>query len=110
MHLYGIVAAIEELRYMEQYFPSAIDAAKYSVAHVIIELVDNVLQGGASNCRYFYSLQKNLKVYFFSILKNRNVKLSRKIRCVAIELGYYPTKILWKSIDILHESMKINQI
>lgn len=107
-HLYGIAVAKEELRYMEKHFPNAVDAAKYSVVHMIIGLVDNVFYETNNSLIYFYYLRNELKVYLLPVLRNRNVKMSRKVRCVAIMLGYYPTRILWKLIDLSHKLKKRN--
>lgn len=106
-HLYGIQIAIEELKYMEQHFPNAVEAAKYSVVHMIMGLVDNVFDVPQNNHTDFYYLRNELGPFFLSALLNKNVKKSKKLRCVAVMLGYYPARILWKLIDWSHGLKKI---
>lgn len=101
-HLYGILAAKEELKYIEQNFPNAINAARYSLAHIIIGLVDILLRGTEKNRSMFYYLRNELKPYIFFVVNDKNVKMTRKVRCIAIMLGYSSTKTLWKFIDLLN--------
>lgn len=95
----GLKAAKNELEYMEKNFKEVVVAAKYRCCLKVIEYIPRLLNGTKQDKMYFSRLQKELKPFINTVLRDKNASLGFKIRCAAIMSGYIPTFLLWKTID-----------
>lgn len=94
----GMRAVKEELKFMEEKHPAVVQAATYRCCFKVVEYIPRILKKNDQNLKYFKWLQKELKPFMFATLKDRNVSISFKIRCITICAGYTPTRFLWKLV------------
>ena len=95
----GMQAAKEELAFMEKNYPSVVPAAMFRCCLKVIEYIPRILKYNEKNVEYFKWLQKELRPFLPEVLKDNNVSVHFKIQCIAVCVGYAPTRALWKAID-----------
>lgn len=97
----GIIAVRQQLKYVEKKYPKAIPAAKYRYTAKMVELTD-LLFSTSGNKYIFKKLRRISKKYAADVLRDKNAKLSMKIRIIGMQLGYYPARIVF----LLHKMLK----
>lgn len=95
----GMRAANEELEFMKFNYPAVVQAATFRCCLKIIEYIPRLLDKSKQSQKYFKYLQEELKPFLLEILKDRNVSVQFKIRCISVCLGYMPARILWRTVD-----------
>lgn len=86
----GLEFVKEQLKYIEKNYPEAKDAAIYKCAARIQNYMFMLLDGSDLSKEAYWMLRNELRNYLPSVLKDKNVKKSFKIRCLAMMLGYVP--------------------
>lgn len=100
-HLYAITAAGNQLRYIEKHFPDAVPAAKARYMSKPAELFAIAMK---SKDRYkYYKLLRSKLRFVGTCIKDKNVKKSMKLRCIAMKTGYLPSLAVFKAHDKLKE-------
>ena len=96
----AIEATKQQIAYLEEKMPSALPSAKARHEVKIVELTGIAVRSADSKaaCR---RLKKESK-YLGEVLRDKNVRLSQKIRMICIRAGYMPTKCIFG----LHEAAK----
>lgn len=94
-HLYGVVAAKEQIDYMRQYYPEALPAANARCAMKILDLSYRLIMG-KMDADLFQRLRRELKPILPALLKDKKAGISLKIRSVALSMGYLPYLLLSK--------------
>lgn len=97
----GVRAAKEELEFMKKKYPSVVQAANFRCCLKVIEYIPRLLNKTKHNIEYFRWLQKEIRPFLFVTLSDTNVSIAFKVRCITICMGYAPTRLLWKLIDII---------
>lgn len=90
----AIKAAKEQLQFISQNYPEARDAAIYRLAFRAMEFIPRIID--ESNMRMFAYLQKTVKPYLWTLLRDKNVGNGAKIKIVLLCIGYGPTKFYWE--------------
>lgn len=98
--LYGLCAASEQIEYVTKKYPQALSSAKARYTAKVIELIGIAIKS-KNNYKSYKLLKKELK-YVSSFLSNTNVRISQKIRCIGVVLGYIPSIVIFS----LHERAK----
>lgn len=89
----------EMLSFVRMKYPTAEKAARYRYANCVCIITDILFDynGESKEQRaYFTRIRTALKPQIRSLLTNKRASITIKIKCVAIMLGYYPAKLLWK--------------
>ena len=90
----GLEFVKEQLRYIEERYPEAKDAAIYKCAARIHNYMYTLLDGSKMSRETYRMLRSELKQYLPIVLRDRYVKKSFKIRCITIMAGYIPMKYM----------------
>ncbi|MGI6072416.1 MAG: glycosyltransferase family 2 protein [Lachnospiraceae bacterium] len=98
--LYGLSAANNQIEYVTNKYPQILASAQARYTAKVIELMGIALKSNMSY-RNYKLLKKEFK-YVLSFLLNKNVRITQKIRCIAVLLGYVPSRIIFS----LHEYAK----
>lgn len=94
----GMKAAKEQLQFIQKFFPSVEAGAKFRYCLKIIEYIPRLIDGSKQSYDYFSYLQKEIKPYIVGVCCDSNVSIFFKIKCMALIMGYVPSKLLWKTI------------
>lgn len=98
--LYAFEAIRQQIGFMEKAYPEVVQSAKVRYMAKIVELMPLALK--SSNSKESYKVLKKEMLYTNQILKDRQMKLSQKIRLLSIKCGFYTTKLVFS----LHEKVK----
>ena len=85
--------------YINEHFPSVLDAAMFESAYVITQLMPLVINSNSADI--YKKLRTEMKSYYKSVIKNMNVSNKYKIRCFSIVHGWWLTKIEYKFESLL---------
>ena len=99
--LYAIDAAKQQLEFIKKNYPDIVEAGEARCASKIIDLVPKTLNKGGMD--YFHTLRTEIAPYFSSVLFNKNVRMTVKIRCLALKMGYIPSCLIFTA----HRFMKV---
>ena len=97
----GLEAVKSQLSYIQKQYPAAIPAAKYRYTAKAVELAQLLLFTDG-NREIFKRLKGHMNEYAKEVLKDENAKRSMKIRIKAMQMGYFPAKIVFR----LHDRVK----
>lgn len=97
----GLKSATEQLEYVKQRYPDAVNAAQFRYAAKCVELMALCFLSGAGHSEY-----KRLKDYaaplIMDVCRDPNAKRSIKLRLISMRIGYFPAKFaFW-----VHEKAK----
>jgi glycosyltransferase involved in cell wall biosynthesis len=96
----GIDAVNNQLAFVAENYPNAIQAAKVRYMAKIAELMSIAFQ--STNSESIYKRLKSEMRYYNEVMADPKVKKSLKIRLVALKSGYYPAK----TVFAVHEKLK----
>lgn len=99
-YMYGIKAAEEQFSYIENYFPTAVNAAKCKYVLLLMDYM-NLLRGHSKEEKKLFEQfrKKTVKLAFGGVLTDRNVSRNTKIKIGIVSMGYLPMCMGWKIID-----------
>ena len=97
----GIEAAWNQIQYVEKTYPRALASAKYRYTAKAVELISNCFSTSGDK-KVFKKLRDKMNIYAKDVLKDKHSKKTMKVRIIAVKLGYYPARIVFK----LHEIAK----
>ena len=98
--LYGIEAAKEQLEYINLHYPNIKAAGIARCAAKIVDLVPKTLN--STDKQYFNILRNEMKSYIGTVLYDKNVRKTVKLRCIALRLGYIPAWLTFR----IHGTLK----
>lgn len=99
-HLVALTATRNQIEFMRERLPEAIQSAKARHVAKVIELMAIALKSKESYCAY--KELKNEMDFYSELLKDDRFKLSLKIRMVSIQIGYIPARLVF----FTHEALK----
>ena len=97
-------AVSAQIQYLETSYPDAIQAGKYRFAAKAVELIAVCFNSGGNKV-VFWKLRELMNRYANEVLKDKHAKATMKARILAVQLGYFPSKIFFA----LHEGAKRRQ-
>ncbi len=95
----GISAVKNQLAFVTENYPNAIQAAKVRYMAKIAELMSIAFQ--STNSESIYKRLKSEMLYYNEVMVDQKVKKSLKIRLVALKLGYFPAKMVFGVHELL---------
>lgn len=98
--MYGLVAAKEQLKYIQENYPEVVPAAKARYMGKILEIMSTAIN--TEDGKDVYSRLKSEMKYYNDVMQDEKVKKSQKIRLWAMKQGYPVAK----NIMLMHEKMK----
>lgn len=99
----GMRAAENQLQYMKKNYPEAVNAAKYKCAARINNYMFMLFSPTRYNKRVFYYLQKEMKKYSSTVLRDRNVRVDFKVRMISILMGYNSMRLTYRLVSFLEK-------
>lgn len=103
-HLYGLEAVKEQLAFIQEKFPNIVSAAEFRVAIVVFKWIPGILSGTPEDKKAFQYLRSEVLPYCKSIIHNKRVSKTMKVRTIAIRLGYFPSQWAFRILDVLRKS------
>lgn len=94
-HVYGIIAAKEQLQYMKERYPEVVSAARARCGMKIIDLAYRLVMGKTDKV-LFERIRAEAKPLYRAILRDPKAGLSLKLRILTLRLGYIPYLLLSK--------------
>lgn len=94
-HFYGIIAASEQLAYMQEHYPEAVPAARARCIMKIIDISYRLVMG-EKDMALFRRIRKEVIPLLRHILRDKKVCMSLKVRATALGCGYLPYLIVSK--------------
>jgi len=99
-HYFGIIAAKEQIAYMEENYPEAVSAAKSRCMMKIVDLSYRLVLGKKDPV-LFQRIRSDAKALIKDIRKDKKSGISLKFRGTALCLGYFPYLVLSKAYHFL---------
>ena len=96
----GILSAEEQLRYVERHYPGAVPAAKARCANKCVDIAYRIVIGNRDRV-LFRKVRKCLSPYIGSVLRDRRLSISVRVRSFVLMLGYYPFLLFSKVFLLL---------
>ena len=97
----GLRAAESQLVFISTYFPDARNAAVYKCAARINNYMFMLLSPTKVNIQIYKYLRNELKKYAPVVYSDQNVRKDFKVRCKAMEIGYIPMNLVFRSTLLL---------
>ena len=93
-HFDGVTAAKEQLLYMEKNYPQVVRAAQARVAMKCIDFAYHLLESNNKDRMLFQKARAEIKPILWTVLNDKNIVPSIKIRSLGLAAGYYPYLLL----------------
>ena len=101
----GMDAVADQIEYVKNAYPEALDSAKYRHTAKAVELISVCFNSGGDK-KVFRRLKTLMGEYAGEVLRDRHTKTTIKLRIWAVRLGYQPAKMIFA----MHEKAKKNLI
>ena len=100
-HMYGVKALQEQLLYVEERFPRAVNAAKCKTVISLLEFMALLRGHSKEDKKLFRQFRKEIMSLAFSggVLADRNVTRNTKIKIGIVSMGYLSMCVGWGTID-----------
>ena len=99
--LRGLNICEDIIKYMAQYYPDVVPAARSQLMKKILEYIPQLLSNSKEEHRIYKILRHYASTYYLPVMKDNNVSVFIKIRITSLMLGYTPLKFTWKTIAFL---------
>ena len=100
-HFFGVTGAMEQLRYMEQRYPEAVNGARARAAMKCIDLAYRLVMGQNRDRALFERIRAEIRPLVGELLRDRKSGLSLKVRSAALSWGYLP----FRAISVLYHAV-----
>ncbi len=104
-HYYGITASINQLNYMKEHYPKVVPAAKVRCVMKIIDLTYRLVVGKMDRA-LFDRMRNAMLPLYASVVKNKKVSISLRVRTIALRCGYIPYVLLSKIYSVVKKNAK----
>ncbi len=99
--LYGLIAADNQYNYIRENYPKATVAAQARCILKAFDYIEMISGGSRDEKNSFLMLQQYAVNHSNGILRNKNVNKPNKARLMCIKMGYYPSVIGFRLLELL---------
>lgn len=94
-------AAQEQLKYIQENYPSAVTAAESRCVLAAASFFDCLFQSTSQEEKEYYRYARDFsKPYIRDVIVDKNVSKNIRIKSAVMMMGYWPTKLFWKLLGI----------